>query len=82
MSSTTATYTPPDTAASVCPDKNMDTSDRDEIASTTTACTKKDATTDVEKTGSPDLLPPLPSKCPDGGFGWLVVFGAFMIQFW
>lgn len=28
-----------------------------------------------------DKAPP-PLEYPEGGFGWLVVFGAFMIQFW
>lgn len=25
---------------------------------------------------------PAPLEYPEGGLGWLVVFGAFMIQFW
>lgn len=29
-----------------------------------------------------DVLPKVPMTFPDGGFGWLVVLGAFMIQFW
>ncbi|KAF9543416.1 hypothetical protein EC957_000927 [Mortierella hygrophila] len=29
-----------------------------------------------------DELPKVPMTFPDGGFGWLVVLGAFMIQFW
>ncbi|CAO3572148.1 unnamed protein product [Mortierella alpina] len=81
MSASIVIHTPQDIAANVCLDKNMDTSDRETIASTIVAYTNKDANTDVEKTGSLDPSPPSLSKCPDGGFGWLVVFGAFMIQF-
>lgn len=29
-----------------------------------------------------DVLPKAPLTFPDGGFGWMVVLGAFMIQFW
>lgn len=28
------------------------------------------------------VLPRAPLTFPDGGFGWVVVLGAFMIQFW
>ncbi|KAF9923453.1 hypothetical protein FBU30_006514 [Linnemannia zychae] len=34
-----------------------------------------------ENTMADDVLKPTPLTFPDGGFGWLVVLGAFMIQF-
>lgn len=38
-------------------------------------CDEKDRTALEAKT-------PAPLEYPEGGFGWLVVLGAFMIQFW
>ncbi|KAG0279952.1 hypothetical protein BGZ95_011775 [Linnemannia exigua] len=37
--------------------------------------------TEYYGTSTTDVLPPTFLTFPDGGFGWLVVFGAFMMQF-
>ncbi|KAG0377260.1 hypothetical protein BGX24_006441 [Mortierella sp. AD032] len=37
--------------------------------------------TEHDGTGTTNVIPPTLLTFPDGGFGWLVVFGAFMIQF-
>jgi hypothetical protein len=36
----------------------------------------------LESSAGGDPEKPAPTTFPEGGFGWMVVFGAFMIQFW
>ncbi|KAG0207713.1 hypothetical protein BGX28_001110 [Mortierella sp. GBA30] len=61
------------------PSKALDHSDVETLTSKTIALSVS-MPKDIEKS-EPKYPSPSKMDCPDGGFGWLVVFGAFMIQF-
>ncbi|KAF9191802.1 hypothetical protein BGZ51_006686 [Haplosporangium sp. Z 767] len=54
--------------------------DTTETASETISPTLNEKTVDLRDCEAQEITP-TPMIFPDGGFGWLVVFGAFMIQF-